>query len=417
MSGTARLALPLAYLITTVSASAMMLAIMVTVARGQGASWAVPAVLLALTVPQIVLAPLAAPLLDKLGPRKIVAGSTITQAAILCVAAAVPAIPVIVGALTLRAAVSALDSAALMLLADRAPRSSAKDSTARAFARLDTARLLGGFIGPVIGGLAVQAIPLSYIFIVQAFATLLVGVIAARYPQVSWAPSGPVVTWWQKVKEAPTLLFRHPTARIALAGLVAAIVFTSFFSVAEVLYSLTVLNLSPLGVAILTQCFIIGRLLGARLGARVTSASASLWLIIATGAMGTGLVIPGMLHWVIAAGVGFGIAGVANAVQVASIRLIVVDAVPDDVRGRSLSTMGSVNQTAGVVGTALAAPALGAMGPAGLLIVAGCGTLAAAAISAAVHIRQNHKMARQEPAASAHTDDPSQSISGARASN
>lgn len=101
-------------------------------------------------------------------------------------------------------------------------------------------------------------------------------------------------------------------------------------------------------------------------------------LIVATLIMGTGLLVPGLWHSTIAAGAGFAIAGFANATQVAAIRLIVIGAVPDDVRGRSLSTMGSVNQTAGVLGTAIAAPVVAGLGPSGTLVIAGAGTILAA---------------------------------------
>lgn len=106
------------------------------------------------------------------------------------------------------------------------------------------------------------------------------------------------------------------------------------------------------------------------------------WLLIATLLMGVGLIVPGLIHSSVAAGIGFAVAGVANAIQVAAIRLIVVDAVPSEVRGRSLSTMGTVNQTAGVLGTAGAGLALAVLGPAGTLVVAGAGTVLAAVFGA-----------------------------------
>lgn len=383
----AQLSLPLAHLIATVSSSATMLAVMVTVAQGEFAGWAVAAVLLSVAIPQIVLAPLAAPLLDRFGPRTIVVSSCAAQIVLLLGAAMMPSTAMIVAMVAARSCVSALDSAALLLLADRAPRAAADDSTARAFARLDTARLVGGLIGPVLGGIAVQYLNISWLFVAQAGAVALLGVIARFYPQTTPTQSPVTTSWWHRVAEAPRLLFRNDAARMALSGLVLAIVFTSLFSTAQTLYALNVLALTPLGVAILTQCFIVGRLVGSRIGARVTSTTARWWLIGATGTMGVGLLIPGLIRIDIAAGVGFAIAGLSNAVQVAAIRLIVVDAVPDNTRGRALAAMGSVNQTAGVVGTALAAPTLALVGPAGALIVAGAGTLIAALLTAMVRSR------------------------------
>ncbi|MCT2222777.1 hypothetical protein [Microbacterium paraoxydans] len=68
-------------------------------------------------------------------------------------------------------------------------------------------------------------------------------------------------------------------------------------------------------------------------------------------------------------------------IHVAAIRLIVVSAVPESTRGRALAAMGSVTQTAGYAGTALAAPLVVAVGPAGALAVAGIGTLLAATLT------------------------------------
>lgn len=396
MKAAVRLSLPLAHLIATVSSSATMLAVMVTVAQGEAASWAVAAVLLSAAIPAIVLAPLAAPLLDRFGPRTVVVVSAAVQVVILLLTAAAPTTAVLIAMVATRACVSALDSAALLLLADRAPRSQAPDSTARAFARLDTARLIGGLIGPLLGGIAVQFLDLSWLFLAQAATVAVLGVVARWYPQQAWEPVAAPSSWWQRVTEAPALLFRHQAARAALSGLVLAIVFTSIFSTAQTLYSLDVLALDPIGVAILTQCFVVGRLIGSRLGARVTESRASTWLLGATAAMGIGLLLPGVIHNSIVAGVGFAIAGLANAIQVAAIRLIVVSAVPDSTRGRALAAMGSVNQTAGVAGTALAAPLLVATGPAGALAVAGIGTLLAAGLTLLLNSRRRGVLGRSD---------------------
>ncbi|WP_402843829.1 MFS transporter [Microbacterium sp. GXS0129] len=374
----AQLALPLAFLVLTFSSGATTLAVMVSLAESEGASWAVPVVVLCFSIPQILLAPLGAPLLDRLGPRTVVLLSTAVQATLLLSAAAFPRQEIIIAMVAMKAAASSLDSAAFLLLADRMPRLSGKETTARLFARLDTARLIGSLVGPLIGGAVTQYAGVSWVFVIDAGAIALCGVIVLVTPHVQQPTVPAPASWWQRVKEAPTLLARNPATRAALLGLAAAIVFTSFYSVAEVLYALDVLRLDPVGYAILGQCFIVGRLVGAQLGARLTSANALWWLVVATFLMGAGLFLPGVVHNSIVAGVGFVIAGLANAAQVAAIRLVIVGEVPEDARGRSLSTMGSINQTAGVVGTAVAAPALALVGPAGLLVLAGLGTILAA---------------------------------------
>lgn len=359
-----------------------MLAVLVAVAQGESRNWAVPAVLLCVSIPQIALAPFAAPLLDRLGPRPIVVASGAAQVAALVCAAVFPELAVILCVLVFTASISALDSAGMLLLADRAPRETSSETAARAFARLDTARLLGSFIDPVLGGVALEHLSLSWVFLAEAAAVGVLALTAMFYPQVQWEAAGATATWWRRVKEAPALLFRNRVARVALTGLAAAIVFTSFFSAAQAIYGVETLDLSPIGVAVLAQAFVLGRLLGAHWAGRLTGDVAYRWLLIATLLMGVGLIVPGLIHSSVAAGIGFAVAGVANAIQVAAIRLIVVDAVPSEVRGRSLSTMGTVNQTAGVLGTAGAGLALAVLGPAGTLVVAGAGTVLAAVFGA-----------------------------------
>ncbi|MBO9624868.1 MAG: MFS transporter [Microbacterium sp.] len=384
---TARLALPVAFLALTFSSGATMLAVMVTVASGRSAGWAVPVAVLCASVPQIVLAPLAAPLLDRVGPRRVVIASTAAQAALLLTAAAFPIMPVLIGVVAAKSAVSALDGAAFMLLAERASRAEGSDTAARAFARLDTARLIGSLLGPALGGVVMHLIGVSWVFMIDAVAVGACGIAVFFTPRGDFGTSTAPTTWWQRVREAPALLFQNPTTRVALAGLSTAIVFTSFYAVAEVLYALDVLELDPLGYGVLSLCFVIGRLVGAQAGGRVTVQAAPRLLLAATCVMGMGLLLPGVWHSVIAAGAGFAIAGLANATQVAAIRLIVIGAVPDDLRGRSLSTMASVNQTAGVLGTAAAAPVVAGLGPAGTLVLAGAGTLLVGVTAAAFRSR------------------------------
>lgn len=367
-----------------------MLAVMVSFAQGEAGGWAVSAVLLCVAIPQIILAPLAAPLLDKFGPRRVVVTSATIQVALLLCVAAIPTTPVIIVIIAARSCIASLDSAALMLLADRGPRSEESETNSRAFARLDTARLVGGLIGPILGGIGLEKLGLPWLFLAQAGTIAVLGAVAVFYQQRQ-VPQPPPTSWWHRVREAPAILFRHTSARAALSGLVLAIIFTSLFSTAQPLFAVNVLALTPVGVAVMTQFFVLGRIIGSRLSSRLKQSNASGWLLRATVLMGVGLLLPGIAQTNVTAAVGFAIAGVANAVQVASIRLIVVGAVPEHTRGRALAAMGSVNQTAGVLGTALAAPTLALVGPPGALTVAGTGTVLAAALTAFLRLRNKDR--------------------------
>ncbi|WP_427884683.1 MFS transporter [Kribbella sp. GL6] len=382
----ARFGLPGAYLGTTFANGATMIAVMVTVAGNAGTGWAVSAVLFCQAVPQIALATLAAPLVDRIDPRKIVLISSAAQALIVLGAATHPAVSVLVSMVLLKSIASALDAPALLLLAERVKQKDS-DSEARSFARMDTARLIGSLLGPLTGGLIVQSLGVAWVLVMDAGVLLVLATLTMLTPSRRPAAEATPQSWWTRVKAAPQLLLTQATPRVAILGLVASIVFTSFYSVAEVLYGLKTLNLPPLGYAVLGQCFIVGRIAGSRLGAHVTGQRAQPWLFMSTLSMGVGLLLPGIVVSPYVAGFGFAVAGFSNAVQVASIRIIVVGSVPENVKGRALSTMGSVNQSAGLIGTTAAAPVLGAVGPAMTLLVAGGGTLVTALLAAVARMR------------------------------
>lgn len=117
-------------------------------------------------------------------------------------AAVFPELAVILCVLVFTASISALDSAGMLLLADRAPRETNSETAARAFARLDTARLLGSFIGPVLGGVALEYLSLSWVFMAEAATVGVLALTAMFYPQVQWEAAGATSTWWHRVKEA-----------------------------------------------------------------------------------------------------------------------------------------------------------------------------------------------------------------------
>ncbi|WP_405059213.1 MFS transporter [Kribbella sp. NBC_01505] len=377
----ARFGLPGAYLGTTFANGATMIAVMVAVAGEAGTGWAVSAVLICQVVPQIALAALAAPLVDRVDQRKIVLVSSAVQAFVVLGAAAHPVTLVLISMILLKAIASALDAPALLLLAERAKQDN-DDGGARSFARMDTARLVGSLLGPLTGGLIVQSLGVAWVLVVHAGVLLVLATLTMLTPPQRPAAESTSQSWWTQVKAAPQLLLQQAPTRVAMIGLVASIVFTSFYAVAEVLYGLKTLSLTPLGYAVLGQCFIVGRIVGSRLGARVTDHRARSWLFGSTLSMGLGLLLPGLVVSPYAAGLGFAVAGFSNAVQVASIRFIIVGSVPNALRGRALSTMGSVNQSAGLIGTTAAAPVLGAVGPAATLLVAGAGTLITALLAA-----------------------------------
>ncbi|GAB20081.1 putative drug resistance transporter [Gordonia effusa NBRC 100432] len=374
------LALACAQLTATATSMGTSTAVAVVVAKSGYGSWAIAAILLIGALPSLVLAPLAAPLLDGRRLGRLVMTAGLAEAIALALTAIHPNVGLLIAMAGVIAVVSTLSAPALLTLAQR----SSEHTTARSFARMDTARIAGMFLGPAIGGALVQWSSISVVLLVDAACAITLALVAAWVPEAIEQGMSKPASWWTKVREAPALLWSDVRVRGAMMGLCAAIVFTSVYSVAEALYALHTLSLPPLGYAVLGQCFIAGRLAGSRVAARITSDQAPRILVYAGLAMGVALAIPGLVPNPWLAGIFFAVAGIANAVQVAAIRLVIVDAVPEATQPRALSTMGSVNTAAMLCGFMLGAPVVAALSPPSGLILAGVGTALMVLAGAAV---------------------------------
>ena len=90
--------------------------------------------------------------------------------------------------------------------------------------------------------------------------------------------------------------------------------------------------------------------------------------------MGCFIALPGLIPSLWLCIPCFFLGGVCNAVQVAALRIIVVGTVPGEVKPKALSTMGSINSSAMLIGYIVGAPVVSALGPAAALVVSGIGT-------------------------------------------
>ncbi|PRQ11802.1 MFS transporter [Corynebacterium sp. 13CS0277] len=342
--------------------------------RNEGAL-VVTGTLLGSALAQIFLGPLLAPLFYRYPARTLGSIAAFADVGILGVLLAVPSPPVLIAGAVASAATSTLVIPAIYTTVQQAHPG--EDADAVLFARLDTARLTGSLLGPLLGGWLAQTAGLSAAFAAEIAASLLVA--AGFALQARTSPTDPLAaadSFTARLVRAPRLLLRNPACREALGSMWAAIVFTSIFNVALVFFAVDTLHAGGLGYALLLQAFVIGRLLGSRLGGRVPAPRALGWLVAAGVLMGGGLAVAGLAAHLLVAIACFTLCGVCNAVQVAALRLIVVGAVPESTRAHALSTMGTVNTTAMLAGYVVGAPVVHTLGARTALIVAGVGTAA-----------------------------------------
>ncbi|MGO3362363.1 MAG: MFS transporter [Corynebacterium sp.] len=379
-----RLALPGVQLLTAVASAATAVAVSLTLAASGWGTWVLSAVLIAGVLPSVVVAPALAPLLDTRHLPRLASVLLATEALFLLVGATCPTPPVLVGMVFLTGLCSCLSSPALLAL------SPARDEVlgARPFARMDTARTTGMFVGPILGGLLHDMTTVGVVILLEALAVILsAGIVllvtfrVAGPGRVNSGPndasnntSSPAKTWWARIAEVPSLILRDLALRTSLLVLSIGIIFTAVFSVAEVLLATQVLGLSGLGYALIIQAFVVGRILGSRLGSHIAPTNAGVWLTGGGALMGAGLILAGLVHHVVPVGFGFLMAGVANALQVAAIRARFAATLPPRLMPKALSSLVSVNSVAMVVGMILAAPLIDVVGPATALIVGGACT-------------------------------------------
>ncbi|MFI6310173.1 MFS transporter [Nocardia fusca] len=357
----------------------------------------VSAFLFASLVPGVFLAPLLAPAVDRVESRRLLTVTLLGQAVItlgMAAAASLPIMVILVLAFT-ASSLAALNAPAMMLLAENADETTAANP-ARTYSTLDAARMTGMLAGPALGGAAVGLLGFSFTMVVDAAATcVLVALLAVlrlrRTPPESRRKRP---TWWKQLAEAPVLLASHAVVRAAMASLAAAIIFTAIFTVAEVFYVRDTLGATPLLFGVVTTAFVIGRLITATwIAGRIPPGRQAETLVLAGLLMGVGLAGAGLSHSLIGAMVGFAAAGAANSLQVSAISVLISTHVPADVKGRAFAAMGSFNNAATVLGTILGAPAVGAAGPAGAVIIAGAGAFAATALAAPVLLRRKRELA------------------------
>lgn len=327
---------------------------------------------------QVFVVPLLSPLFNKFSSHHIAFSALFLDLLGLLAMAAYPEPLILILGNLVTACLTGLSIPSIFTIADSQV---SEEQQAKAFSLLDTARLGGGFIGPPLGGLILDQKNLQTALLVEACAVVisLVAFLAldktAAQDESSQAHNKQTSSsFFHKVLEAPSLLLKNRSSRFAITSIWGAIICTSIFNIALVFYATTTLQASGTLYAIIAQAFIVGRIFGARLSAHLGAHNAKKALTGAGFAMGCFIALPGLIPSLWLCIPCFFLGGVCNAVQVAALRIIVVGTVSGEVKPKALSTMGSINSSAMLIGYIVGAPVVSALGPAAALVVSGIGT-------------------------------------------
>lgn len=367
-----------AYFVISMCGTMTSLAISLYLSHLGNAEGLVAGVLVSGALAQVFLSPLLTPLFDSFNAVVVAPCLLALEMAVLAFLGVSHApVSLILGNLIV-STLSGVSVPALFVIAEGLVP---ENGQVRVYSLLDTARLCGGFIGPLLAGVLLDQSSLALALYVEAAALagtvvvlFVVRLLADPSQQHHHVEAQGRDSYWRSLMQAPSLLFANPASREALTSIWVAIVFTSIYNVSLVFYTTKVLGVSGFIFALVAQAFIVGRIIGARAASRIRRETALKTLVASGFLMGICIALPGIFPSLYLCVPCFAVAGLCNALQVGALRLVVVAAVPEEAKPKALSTMGSVNSSAMFAGYLVGAPVVAAVGPAAALIVSGLGT-------------------------------------------
>jgi MFS family permease len=343
--------------------------------RGRS-SWAVSALLLAMTAPYF-FGPLTGAASDRFDPRRLMIVCDTGQAALFAVVALVPLpFPVVVVLVGLATVLAALFHPAgrsrLPALVDRQQLQTANGLLGLG---LNTGRAAG----PLVGGVLVAAVGPQRALLVDAASFVISALLLRALPtRVRAAPSGHAeVGYLAGLRAGLDTLRQHRVARALTLALFLTVAFASLDNVALVFLANDALHGGSVLLGVLTAAFAIGMALGPGLLLPVAGrVSAVVVLLIGYALTGIGNGLTGLAPAAIAASAAQVGAGVGNGLEVMATDTMIQQRVPAHHLGTVFGTVYTAPFLANGVAYLAAGLLLPALGPRLVFVLSGVGVLA-----------------------------------------
>ncbi|MBV9380609.1 MAG: MFS transporter [Streptosporangiaceae bacterium] len=351
------------------------------------AGWAVAVVFLAITVPIVLLAPAAGLLLDKVRPKPVLVAAA---AAAACVTLALVRVTGVAGTLLLAGGLGACAAVLQPGLGAIVPRLAPPGRITRANSYLQAATWAGMTAGPLLAGVlsAVGGTGLALAGNAATYALGAAGLALLRIADTDRAAGGAgQETMWTQIRAGLGYLRSDRTARLLTIVVGVMVAFAFLAVVAEVVLAQGVFHAGTGGYSVLVASWTAGMVLG-------TLAAGPLprrWLVPAAllGTVGTGLGIglAGLAPALWLSAAAYGIGGLSDGVEVLATRSYLNHHAPEALAGRVFALYSAVTFGAASAGMAAASGLLGPLGARTLLVIAGCGGIAAGSVGWLVHAR------------------------------
>jgi MFS family permease len=335
-----------------------------------GSGWSIAALLLAGSAPMVLLSPLAGAVADRIDSRTAIAGSALAQAG--C-AFALAHVEGLVATYVLVALLTAAGTLVGPSVGALVPRIVAPDRLVGANALLQGAFVGGNLTGPIVGGLLTGALGSRAPLELDAISFLVVAagifmVRTRRRPRrdgvVVERRSGFRVAWDDRL------------LRTVIGTMTVLVLVVGAVNVAEVFLVKDALHATDTVYGIVSASWMLGMVAGAALTPRLGRATAALLRTMAGAQVlfSVALFAAGVSPVWPAAAAAFVIGGVGNGALSVACRTIVVQRVPDAVRGRVLGVMTGTINAASVAAFGAGGALVSVVGP--RWTVGGCGIAA-----------------------------------------
>jgi MFS family permease len=340
-------------------------------ARGEG-PLAVTALVVAAALPQLLMAPLAGLLADRVPTRRLVATVSLLQALIvlgLVAAVGVGSLPLVVaGVLALNAGQTVANPAWQALVPTLAPG----DELPRALSALQTVAAAAMLLGPAVGGLLVGALGISAALVVDAtsFPVLALVALALRVERRPDVEPGERGATWAGIR----LVAESPLLRAMFVLLAATIIAIGAVNVAEVFLLTRELGAGAAVYGAIGALFAVGLMIGAVAGRRSLSVRASSRLLVGVLAwMSAALLALGLAPTLLVAAAATLAVGSGNGLLNVLVQSIVVRRTPEAVLGRVFAALSALVGAGMILATTIGGALIAVVGVRPL--IAGCAVL------------------------------------------
>jgi len=329
-------------------------------------------VILAGTVPLVVLAPWAGQLVDSVRTRPILLGALLAQFGLCLTLIASRGYFSLVCIALLAAGTAVLNPAWSALV----PSLVSDEQLPRASGLQQSWSTLAQIAGPFVGGLLVEWSGFSTPLVIDAisFAALVLLVVFLRLDRV------PV----QRVGKRPrgdafagmVVLWKDRFLRALMITLCAFVLAISLINVVDLFFITDTLGGSPGAFGLTGALFGIGMLLTSATVSRQLRLEQSheRWTIIGCALLSIGVAIEGFSSSITQAMVGFFIAGLGNGLANVHVGVLMIRQVAEELRGRALAAVGALISAASVVGMIAGGLAATTFDPRVVLLAGGLGS-------------------------------------------